>query len=95
VVADWVMPFELDPAEPVVGIMTGASDDIGRPAPAGRARFVVRRTDRVDRGGHLAVARRWPERTWAVEGCQGIGGHIAHAHDTSNAAAGSARHSDC
>jgi hypothetical protein len=25
----------------------------------------------------LADARRWPERTWAIEGCQGIGRHIA------------------
>jgi transposase len=25
----------------------------------------------------LADARRWPDRTWAVEGCQGIGGHLA------------------
>src|SRR5579859_6341335 len=25
----------------------------------------------------LAGARRWPERTWAIEGCQGIGRHIA------------------
>jgi transposase len=25
----------------------------------------------------LAAARRWPERTWAIEGCRGIGGHIA------------------
>jgi transposase len=25
----------------------------------------------------FAAARRWPERTWAIEGCQGIGGHIA------------------
>jgi transposase len=23
------------------------------------------------------VVRRWPERTWAIEGCQGIGRHIA------------------
>jgi transposase len=23
------------------------------------------------------AVRRWPERTWAVEGCQGIGRHIA------------------
>jgi len=30
-----VMPFELDPAEPVVGTMTGVSEDIGRPAPLG------------------------------------------------------------
>ena len=26
----------------------------------------------------LAEARQWPERTWAIEGCQGIGRHIAH-----------------
>ena len=25
----------------------------------------------------LRAVRRWPERTWAVEGCQGIGRHIA------------------
>jgi len=25
----------------------------------------------------LAQARRWPDRTWAIEGCQGIGAHIA------------------
>jgi transposase len=25
----------------------------------------------------LADARRWPDRTWAVEGCPGIGGHLA------------------
>ena len=25
----------------------------------------------------LAAVRRWPERTWAIEGCQGIGRHIA------------------
>ena len=25
----------------------------------------------------LADARRWPERVWAIEGCQGIGRHIA------------------
>ena len=26
----------------------------------------------------LAEAKRWPERTWAIEGCQGIGRHIAN-----------------
>ena len=34
----------------------------------------------TDRGGYrqmLAMARRWPERTWAVEGSQGIGRHVA------------------
>lgn len=25
----------------------------------------------------LADVKRWPERTWAIEGCQGIGRHIA------------------
>jgi transposase len=25
----------------------------------------------------LAEARRWPERVWAIEGCQGIGRHLA------------------
>jgi transposase len=25
----------------------------------------------------LAEAKRWPERTWAIEGCQGTGRHIA------------------
>jgi transposase len=35
----------------------------------------------TDAAGHramLAEARRWPERTWAIEGCQGIGRHIAN-----------------
>ena len=26
----------------------------------------------------LAAARRWPDRRWAIEGCQGIGRHIAN-----------------
>ena len=25
-----------------------------------------------------AEAKRWPERTWAIEGCQGIGRHVAN-----------------
>jgi transposase len=25
----------------------------------------------------LRAVRHWPERTWAMEGCQGIGWHIA------------------
>jgi transposase len=25
----------------------------------------------------VRAVRHWPERTWAIEGCQGIGGHIA------------------
>ena len=34
----------------------------------------------TDASGYRAMrraVRRWPERTWAVEGCQGIGRHIA------------------
>ncbi|MEU5264695.1 hypothetical protein [Amycolatopsis sp. NPDC021455] len=31
----------------------------------------------------LPVGRRFPERAWAVEGCNGVGRHIAHrlVHD--------------
>jgi len=35
-------------------------------------------TDAAGYRAMLAAARRWPQRKWAVEGCQGIGGHIAH-----------------
>jgi transposase len=35
-------------------------------------------TDACGHRAMLAAARRWPERTWAVEGCQGIGRHIAN-----------------
>jgi transposase len=35
-------------------------------------------TDACGHRAMLAEARRWPERTWAVEGCQGIGRHIAN-----------------
>ncbi|MDP9433956.1 MAG: IS110 family transposase [Actinomycetota bacterium] len=34
----------------------------------------------TDREGYrqlLAAGRRWPERLWAVEGCQGVGRHLA------------------
>ncbi len=34
----------------------------------------------TDRAGYAALlrdARRWPERVWAVEGCNGIGRHVA------------------
>jgi hypothetical protein len=31
----------------------------------------------TDVSGYRAV-RRWPERTWAIEGCQGIGRHLAN-----------------
>jgi transposase len=34
----------------------------------------------TDRDGYrqmLAAGRRWPDRVWAVEGCNGIGRHVA------------------
>ncbi|MFZ1176519.1 MAG: IS110 family transposase [Mycobacterium sp.] len=34
-------------------------------------------TDQVGYKAMLEVARGWPERVWAVEGCNGIGRHIA------------------
>jgi transposase len=34
-------------------------------------------TDRVGYRQMLASARRWPDRLWAVEGCNGIGRHVA------------------
>jgi transposase len=34
-------------------------------------------TDAAGYRAMVAEARRWPERTWAIEGCQGIGRHIA------------------
>jgi hypothetical protein len=35
-------------------------------------------TDACGHRAMLAAARRWPERTWAAGGCQGIGRHIAN-----------------
>ena len=34
-------------------------------------------TDQVGYAAMLEVARVWPERVWAVEGCNGIGRHVA------------------
>jgi hypothetical protein len=34
-------------------------------------------TDAAGYAAMLAYVRRWPARTWAIEGCQGIGRHIA------------------
>jgi len=34
----------------------------------------------TDRQGYrqlLAAGRKWPQRLWAVEGCQGVGRHLA------------------
>ena len=35
-------------------------------------------TDAAGYRAMLAEAKRWPERAWAIEGCQGIGRHIAN-----------------
>jgi transposase len=34
-------------------------------------------TDRAGYQAMLACIRRWPSRVWAIEGCQGIGRHVA------------------
>ena len=39
----------------------------------GRGRFT---TDEDGFAAMLEYARRWPQRTWAVEGCEGIGRHV-------------------
>ena len=39
-----------------------------------RGRFT---TDVAGFEAMLAVASAWPERVWAVEGCEGIGKHVA------------------
>ena len=40
-------------------------------------------TDKLGYGDMLAEGRRFPDRVWAVEGCNGIGKHVAHrlVHD--------------
>src|SRR5215469_3275985 len=35
-------------------------------------------TDAAGYRAMLAEVTRWPERIWAIEGCQGIGGHLAN-----------------
>lgn len=45
-----------------------------------RERVLVTGRFGTDREGYrqlVAVGRRWPDRVWAVEGCQGIGRHLA------------------
>jgi transposase len=34
-------------------------------------------TDRTGYAAMVAYAKQWPDRVWAIEGCQGIGRHIA------------------
>lgn len=46
----------------------------GDEAVVGSGRFG---TDRDGYRAMLAVARQWPHRVWAIEGCNGIGRHVA------------------
>jgi hypothetical protein len=47
----------------------------GEEAIEGGGRFG---TDRDGYAAMLAYGRRWPDRVWAIEGCAGIGKHIAN-----------------
>ncbi|WP_405164770.1 hypothetical protein OG203_06555 [Nocardia sp. NBC_01499] len=40
-------------------------------------------TDNADYSAMLTAARRYPDRVWAIEECNGIGRHLAHrlVHD--------------
>ncbi|HSR84882.1 MAG TPA: IS110 family transposase [Streptosporangiaceae bacterium] len=60
----------MDPHERSATIEVMASDE----RVVGSGRYS---TDVPGYRAMLAEARRWPERRWAIEGCQGIGGHIA------------------
>jgi len=61
----------MDPHKRTATIEIMAGDE----AVAGRGRYG---TDAAGYAAMLAEARRWPERMWAIEGCQGIGRHIAN-----------------
>ena len=61
----------MDPHKRTATIEIMASDE----TVAGRGRYT---TDAAGYRSMLAQARRWPERMWAIEGCQGIGRHIAN-----------------
>jgi transposase len=61
----------MDPHKRTATIEVMAGDE----AVAGRGRYA---TDAAGYAAMLAEARRWPQRMWAIEGCQGIGRHIAN-----------------
>jgi transposase len=60
----------MDPHKRSATIEVMASDE----AVLGVGRYA---TDAAGYRSMLAEAERWPERVWAIEGCQGIGRHIA------------------
>ena len=61
----------MDPHKRSATIEVMASDE----TVVGGGRYA---TDAAGCRAMLAEMKRWPERTWAVEGCQGIGRHIAN-----------------
>jgi transposase len=61
----------MDPHKRTATIEVMAGDE----AVVGRGRYA---TDAAGYTAMLAEARRWPQRIWAIEGCQGIGRHIAN-----------------
>jgi transposase len=61
----------MDPHKRTATIEVMAGDE----AVAGRGRYA---TDAAGYAAMLAEARHWPQRIWAIEGCQGIGRHIAN-----------------
>jgi transposase len=61
----------MDPHKRSVTIEVMAADE----TVLGRRRFG---TDRDGFKALLDYARQWPQRVWAIEGCQGIGRHVAN-----------------
>jgi transposase len=61
----------MDPHKRTATIEVMAGDE----AVVGRGRYA---TDAAGYAAMLAEARRWPRRMQAIEGCQGIGRHIAN-----------------
>jgi transposase len=60
----------MDPHKRSATIEVMAGDE----AVAGGGRYG---TDAAGYAAMLAAVKTWPERIWAVEGCQGIGRHLA------------------
>lgn len=61
----------MDPHKRSATIEVMAADE----AILGRGRYG---TDRDGYAAMLRYARQWPDRVWAIEGCNGIGRHIAN-----------------
>ena len=61
----------MDPHKRSATIEVMADDE----AVAGGGRYA---TDAAGYRAMLADVKRWPERVWAIEGCQGIGRHLAN-----------------